>query len=336
MMRKTYIQFLRVISMFAVIATHVCTTAWTDFPGFTISGGALYRTIISVCHFAVPVFFMITGALMLNPNKQISLEKLFKKYILKYSLVILVFCWFFALLEEYFYVKELTFNIFITSFFSMLQGKSWAHMWYMYTLLGTMFAVPMLRFITKYAEKNINYICITGIIFLSFCPLIETYTGFKFGIVFPISVIYPFYMLIGFWIDNGKYEMNNKICIFLIVTCVVVLTGLSILNQYINFSISYAAYNSPIIVVFSVALFSIFKNSKFQESKITNFLDKISFGVYIVHMFWINILYKFIKLNPFNLINPLIGLIVLFIFISCLSIASSWFLKKIPGIKKLI
>lgn len=39
MNRKNYISTLRVIAMFAVIAIHVCTTAWTDFSGFSKSGG---------------------------------------------------------------------------------------------------------------------------------------------------------------------------------------------------------------------------------------------------------------------------------------------------------
>ena len=39
MARKNYISVLRVISMFAVIAIHICSTAWTDFPDFDFVGG---------------------------------------------------------------------------------------------------------------------------------------------------------------------------------------------------------------------------------------------------------------------------------------------------------
>ena len=337
MARKNYISLLRVIAMFAVIATHVCTTAWTDFPGFTKSGGALYRSIISVCHFAVPVFFMITGALMLDPNRQMSLNKLIKKYILKYALVILVFCWFFALLEEYFNTKELTLNMFGTSFFAMLQGQSWAHMWYMYTLLGIMFIVPILRIITKYADKKtIDFIFVIGIAFLSIIPIFKMYTSFALGIIFPVSIIYPLYMLIGYWLDSGEYKISNKICTMALISCFIILIGLSILNQDIKFPIGYAAYESPLIVLASISLFSLLKNSKVKENKVIDFVDTTSFGVYILHMFWINILYKFIELNPFDLVNPYVGFIVIFSNVSCLSIASSCVLKKVPVIGKLI
>lgn len=280
---------------------------------------------------------MITGALMLAPDRQMSLDKLLKKYILKYALVILVFCWFFALLEELFNTKEITLTMFGTSFLAMLQGQSWAHMWYMYTLLGIMFVVPILRIITKYAgKKTINFICLVGTIFLSVIPLFNIYTGFKLGVEFPISMIYPLYMLIGYWIDKGELNINNKISYWLMVTSVVGLIGLSILNQYVKFAINYAAYDSPVIMLLSIALFSAFKNIKFQENKKIDFIDKTTFGVYIIHMLWINILYKFMKINPFDIINPFIGFAITFVSVSCLSIVTSYILKKIPLVRKLV
>ena len=74
--KKSYIEWLRVISMCAVIFTHIGSTAHTDFPDtyYGNPGGVLFQSIVYISHFAVPIFMMITGALLLNPEKEIPLK----------------------------------------------------------------------------------------------------------------------------------------------------------------------------------------------------------------------------------------------------------------------
>ena len=71
--KKQYIENLRIISMLSVILIHICITALSDFPD---SGTELwrivYQTVRNVLHFAVPFFFMISGAFILPPEKNIS------------------------------------------------------------------------------------------------------------------------------------------------------------------------------------------------------------------------------------------------------------------------
>ena len=105
--RIKYLEFLRVICMLWVVLIHTCITAITDYPqssNFNIYGGIMHF-IVNIAHFAVPIFFMISGALFLNPQKQITYKKVLKKYVLKYCGVIIIFGWLFALLEEIFKSK---------------------------------------------------------------------------------------------------------------------------------------------------------------------------------------------------------------------------------------
>ena len=64
-MRKKYIEYLRVLSMFAVIAIHACIAAMNTYDNGSMFARALYLSIRNVFHFAVPVFFMMSGALLL-------------------------------------------------------------------------------------------------------------------------------------------------------------------------------------------------------------------------------------------------------------------------------
>lgn len=48
---------------------------------------------------------MISGALFLEPTKEISLSKLYKKYIMRMVIVLFTFGWLFALMEVVFVEK---------------------------------------------------------------------------------------------------------------------------------------------------------------------------------------------------------------------------------------
>ena len=68
-------EYLRVIAMFAVVAIHICITALSDFDNYSQLDAVLYASVRNVFHFAVPIFFMISGALILPPVKELPLKK---------------------------------------------------------------------------------------------------------------------------------------------------------------------------------------------------------------------------------------------------------------------
>lgn len=62
-----------------------CYDAYSDLEHF------LVRLIRNLMSWGVPVFVMITGSLLLNPEKELPLHKLFFKYIRRFVLVIAIF-----------------------------------------------------------------------------------------------------------------------------------------------------------------------------------------------------------------------------------------------------
>ncbi len=336
-----YIERLRVMAMVAVVLTHIGTTASTDFLEnymYTIDG-VFYSSLVNLFHFAVPIFFMISGALLLNPKKELSLDKLIRNYILKYVLVLVIFGWGYAFLEEVFTYKNITISYFLNSFINMIQGKSWAHMWYMYALIGVMLCIPILRIIVKkFSEEENKYLCIISLFFLSVIPLFTKVTGVNLGVSFVMGNIYCFYMLLGYWIDNSEIRISSKVAkvIFFFMMPLLILSAYAKVMWTIDLGI--AEYSSPIIVAYSVSLFIIVRE-KYKdnnvENKIVSLLSHVSFGVYLIHMFWINLLFKFFNINPFYP-NVFIGFLLTGGFALFASVVSVLVLKKLPGLKKLI
>lgn len=350
MNKKMYIEWLRCIAMFCVVLVHVCITARTDFPNHAKWEDSLVVCITNTLHFAVPVFFMITGALFLNLNKKISLELLVKKYTLKYVLGIVVFGWGFAFMEQLFGgVNDLPQKL-LKSALLMLQGKSWNHMWYLYVLVGIMLSMPIWKMVVKVCEeeKNITMMgYITGIIFLftSVIYFTDRITNTKFGITFPVSVIYIGYLLMGYMIDKEYIRIRRSVAASMIAiasTIIIVCGCLHVYKGY-GWAQEIGQYNSPVIIMLSMGVFALAKaivkgedTGKYEtKKKIISFISANSYGVYIVHMLVINILYKLVKVSPFGTGN-IIKIIVLWMGVSIVSLAITAIGRKIPVANKLL
>lgn len=344
LVRIKYLEYLRVFSMLCVILIHSCITAITDFSEFSYgtTGGFVFYAVRNLCHFAVPIFFMISGTLFLNPDKGITLERLVKRYVLKYVLVIVVFGWGFAFVEEVFRHHKIAFSYLLTSFINMIEGNSWNHMWYLYELVGIMITLPLARVIIHALnDKEQKYLGVICFMFLSAFPMLSHIFNVKIGIRFPLSSVYFFYLLLGYWASKEKITINKAICCVVVFVTVLICVFDAYLYIKKGIEWSLASYSSPFIIALSVAIFILFKNfinnaetAKF-DYKIIPFLSKHSFAIYIIHMFWINLIYKALKFNPFE-INALLGMIVIWFMVTILSIASAMLMKKIPLLDKII
>ena len=73
-----YLDILRIMSAFMVVMVHVSAQEWGNVPVNSIEWQTLnvYDCLVIP---SVPLFFMISGALFLNENYEISLKKLFLK-----------------------------------------------------------------------------------------------------------------------------------------------------------------------------------------------------------------------------------------------------------------
>lgn len=60
----------------------------------------------------------------------------------------------------------------------MIHGDSWAHMWYMYTLIWVMMLLPVLRLIVyKFKKEEIKYTIVVIMMFVSFTGIINAYSS---------------------------------------------------------------------------------------------------------------------------------------------------------------
>ncbi len=90
--KKIHLEILRIIACFFVIFIHTGKTGYVLFIEREIGSLEfwIYEFISVFSNFAVPIFFMISGAIMLGREEE-SLKKLWKNRILKIFIALVVF-----------------------------------------------------------------------------------------------------------------------------------------------------------------------------------------------------------------------------------------------------
>lgn len=147
-----YLEFLRIFCAIVVILDHICIAGihiWgahaSTFDQF------FYNGVQHWSHFAVPVFLMISGYLLLAPQRKIDYKKAITKYAWRMVAVLLTVGTVFAWMEIYFKTKSFAPSGLLLALWNTIQGDTWKHLWYLYTLVGLYLVLPVLKPIF---EKN--------------------------------------------------------------------------------------------------------------------------------------------------------------------------------------
>ena len=86
--RIDYLDVLRGIATILVIFIHVSSSNWYGYIGST--NWYFFSFYESISRFAVPIFFMISGAMLLSPEKEITFPYIFKKI---FRMIIFLIFW---------------------------------------------------------------------------------------------------------------------------------------------------------------------------------------------------------------------------------------------------
>lgn len=268
-----YLEFLRVVCAVVVVLDHICIAGIHVFEkGATVFDRFFYNGVQHWSHFAVPVFLMITGYLLLDTKREIGYKKAITKYAWRMVAVLLTVGTVFAWMEIYFSTKSLAPNGLLTALWNTIQGETWKHLWYLYTLVGLYLVLPVIKPIfDKLSVRELDIFLIIFFFFGSIMPTITSFTGFKLGVTLPICSIYMFYFMIGRRIGMMEKEnISNMLSIVIFSALSVVLFACAYFEYYHDMADleKLTTYSSPIVVLASMFLFYVAKNMDIKLSKI--------------------------------------------------------------------
>lgn len=331
--------YVRAIAAIAIVLIHTVSAFVSTFGAdLSVGGKILYYSVQNNMMWAVPCFLMVSGALLLNPNREITLKKLYSKYFLRVALALVIFGMLYYLYECLAEGAELSLSAAGTALYNLFAGKTWNHMWYLYCLLGLYMLLPMFKLVTQTADrKQIRYLLIIFLILRSLISLLDMF-GIECGIYLHLGTIYPFYLFLGYYLRRWKQKTPTILYWAAFVTATLLIIGVNFLQYTFDLSplSRLYAYNSILVILQAYGLFGILFGIKaekvpFIQSALLT-LDDTSFGVYLVHLILIRLLCVTLKFNALAY-GGIFMILLITLAVTLISAALVWVLKKIPGVR---
>lgn len=302
--RIEYLDFMRVFSTFCVIVLHVAVQNWhnVEIGGYNWLIFTLYD---STTRWTVPVFLMISGALLIN--RYMTIDVLYNTYIKKLLVVFIVWSTIYSLIYSH------SFKEFIINF---THGHY--HLWYLPLLIGLYMTLPILGSLND-SEFLIKYIIKIGSILSIIIPQIlrflqdfggEYIKQVAAGINETINKTglfglfgYATYFILGYYLHNKQIEQKDRkiiyilgiigfISTFILTNIMSIRTNLPNESYFNNLTIN--------VALMSIAIFVWFKYNYKKLDILSGIIPSISrkcLGVYLIHVLVIDRLFYMLGLN---------------------------------------
>jgi len=340
--RFYYMDLLRIYTIFCMIVLHVSGSYWESQPVTGLQWN-VFNMYDSLVRFCVPVFVMISGALLLGPEKKISIYNLYTKKIFR-ILTAFIF-WsvayaFFTILTDIYNHKSLTYETFQSFLSKILNGEY--HLWFCYMIVGLYVAVPLLRKIAE-SEQLIKYFLILSFTTSILIPTLQLSGATVVGYLdINIGLGYTFYFMLGYYLSKKKLStmISNLIYVLGIAGAAFIILYSRHMAMVLQKPFGYYSYFTLFCMLEAIAVFVFFKNNSekiLKTQHLKNIVVKFSslcFGIYLVHVF-VLMMFATLGINTI-MMNPFISVPLIALSAFIISGFISWTLHKIPILKKYI
>lgn len=337
-----YLEILRIIAILGVFFNHTETAGIHHYLETTNMVNYWFGIYLaSVAQYCIPLFFMITGALLLKRDETIT--QVYRYRVLKIAIVIVLVVILQSIWNFRGNLTSLNFRIYLQYLYT--GGASVPH-WFLYTYLSLMMVLPFLQRLAKVIENKswFLYIFVSWEVLNSFLRIVEFHTGWgRSQLALPMFGSCIVWCLMGYFIENRSDDLfYNKKNIFLLLFISVVLTAESMHVNYLSLEKShYIAHGDVFASVYAFVMFVIVRYICHQH-ELPNLLKRIIcfagagvFGSYLIEAQLREIFYPvYQEMAPRIHSYPAV---LLWITVCVLvGILLSNLFKKIPVIGKLI
>ncbi|WP_226678997.1 acyltransferase [Mesobacillus jeotgali] len=339
--RVIFFDWLRIFATIAVVTIHVSAEpVWVNMyeaPRFYWLSANFYESLTRA---SVPLFVMISGALMLGKGKAISYRNFLSTKVNKIFLPLLLWSLIYYIYHVYRGDHE-GFQIlhFIKLF--LTNGVS-VHFWFMYMILGIYLTVPIIRiFIQNASKKDIEYFLILWLYASVIVKYMKFHNGFSFNLELYLVTNYIGYFILGYYLTN--YSLAKK---WRLLTYSGGLAGIvsTFLLTYLDTKEAGGAlqafwyeYHSPNVLLSSIGIFVLAKYSiKRGLPSFINEINKVSFGIYLVHMLVLDVFANEIFDRLQHNLHPLLSIPLIVLIAVIFSAIVTYTLSRIPILKRLV
>jgi surface polysaccharide O-acyltransferase-like enzyme len=352
------LNFLRIIACYFAIFNHTGIRGFFLFSLRDVRSVSywVYIFLCVFCKFSVPLFFMISGALLLGEKyRNESIKRVYTHRVRRMVMTLIVFSFVFYIRN----ILETDTEFNLLQFFKTLYIADWNFSyWFLYAYLAFLIGLPILRkMVEKMEDIDFVYLMVISIIASGIIPIVD-FLIFKGDasingtflrsldwctssvIIYPITGYYLLHK-----VDIEKINKKNIICLTgidistifescFMTTYQAYLTGICEEGSSQLFLGSFVLFHSMTLFILSRYLFHKY-NCPIVCEKIIRSVGRCTFGIYLLHLLFLNkALDKFSILD--NYINPMINTFFICLIVLMCGYVVTLILRKIPGIKRLL
>lgn len=332
--RQSWADFCRVISIYGVVVIHSCGASFYQYGKIPLCEWLQSVFLDSLVRCSVPLFVMLSGALILGRNQDgcgidRDIKQIFRRTI---RILVPLLMW------SIVYLVHLSRNGVMVHFWSIFSIPAMYHLWFAYMMIGIYLILPILRCLFAGMRTSSAFLIYFVLLWMLVTSLPVYLPIPLLSIMQQSSLLgYGGYFLLGAVIASfPRFPLSNLIWLAVFVSGVV-------LTFLVTWHLSVKAggavetgflYFSPNVVISSVAAFVLFSRIRQQGrwAKWFEYLSNCSFVVYFVHVLVLEFVRCSDKVVTFSQHVPTaltILLVSLVTFLLSLMIAS--LLRFIPG-----
>lgn len=342
-MQTIWVSYIRVIACFMVVFLHSVAPLLYVFDELPLHYWLIGNVFDSFVRTCVPLFFMISGFLLLQKDEPLFLY--FSKRLSKLFIPLIFWSLFFVFwrtnVEGY---VELS----LFDFYSMVLTPSYYHLWFLYALIGVYFVIPILRKVVVSASREILiYYCVLWFVAVALVPLVERVTGIESRVDLNSISGYLGYLVLGVVLGNKKVTKKDFLIslglFFLTTSFTAVGTYFLTVNNGGNFEPYLYEYLAPNTIVAAGSAFCIIKymvveGRCWQQNRLKLVVKSIgdcTFGIYLIHPIFLYFLLRGdfgITLSAFSG-NPLLYVPLTSLVVFTLSLIVVLAIRTLPIVK---
>lgn len=336
--RLDYIDFMNIFACFGVVCLHCSGLVFTFQQTRAWFVSMLVQTVF---HFAVPVFFMISGTTLLEYRARYSTKVFFKKRFTKTGIPFLFWSLFYLFYPSVFGSAQMpNFEAVRNGIFN--NGASYIF-WFFYAIFGIYLSMPILSLLAKPENfRQIGYFCLLVYFFRGIFPCITRFVQPIYGDLVPTVVTgYLGYIFLGWLIKHEQFSRRTRAVIYAsgVGGALLMFFGTWLLSrQSGSLDIFFMEYNSVACFPLSAAVMLFAKHCRWERvykivpQKAVRAFAGASLGVYVLHM----LLLTWVEHLGIFATHPVYYMATIPFLVYFVGVGLVLLLSKIPIIKHLV
>ena len=302
--KLVWIDWLKVVSAFAVVVIHVTTPYFVKYDDIGRADWWLANVLNSSSRFAVPMFVMVSGALLLG--KEIGTVDFYKKRAVRllppflfWTGVYMVFVGIFS--DNFLYSVAYSIKNGL-----IRAGSVYYHLWYLSMYMCLMAFFPFLNnYILGVRPQARDFMALLAVAapFYILSQISAVLSElFKFSMNwFSMFAWYIVYFVLGYFVSRYKEFGVLRSSALILPAVISMLCGVFlnyvVFSNFQNVKDQVVLVNNGIfLLAITVCLFAFFKKNEaaLRESKTVSRIAEASFGIYLIHPIYIYFLRKYV------------------------------------------